>query len=41
MSMTDGYTEHPCVHCGIDELVYNQAIGDWHCQACGEWEQGE
>ena len=34
-------TLHPCTLCGVDELVYNTLIQDWHCQACGEWERGE
>ena len=35
------YTQHDCVHCGEDLLIYNQGVSDWHCEGCGEWEEGE
>jgi ribosomal protein L37AE/L43A len=41
MPLSDGYTDHKCTTCNEDELVYNTLINDWHCQACGNWEDGE
>jgi len=27
-----------CLHCESLEVVFNQRIGDGHCQECGEWQ---
>lgn len=39
--ISDGYTQHPCIKCKEDTLVWQNTVSDWICESCGEWEGGE
>lgn len=30
-----------CDRCQTSEMVWNSLVGDYRCQDCGIWEQGE
>lgn len=38
-----GHTLTPlvCIHCGSNEVVFMQYVGDGKCQSCGEWQTAE
>jgi hypothetical protein len=38
---SDGYTQHPCIKCKEDTLVWQNTVSDWICESCGEWEGGD
>jgi ribosomal protein L37AE/L43A len=38
---SNSYTQHPCVYCKEDTLVWSNTVSDWSCESCGKWEEGE
>jgi len=37
------YTLEPlvCVHCGSEEVTFDQYVGDAYCATCGRWQLEE